>query len=384
MELVSGNRIELLVRGAEYFPSVLAAIEAANESIYLETYIFENDNTGRLIASALCRAARRHVQVRVLVDGFGARDMAEPLRNDLRTAGVQLLVYRPKISPLTLRKQRLRRMHRKMVSMDGRVAYVGGINIIDDENTPGQQPPRHDYAVRIEGTLATEVRAQMERLWGLVAWASFRRRWRPPKHTPSVSMPAGIQRAALVIRDNLRHRADIENAYLQAIDSAREEIIIANAYFLPGLRFRRALRSAAARGVRVHLILQGHVEYLLLHYASRALYGSLLSAGIRIHEYNRGFMHAKVAVCDGHWSTVGSSNIDPFSLLLSREANVVIEDPAFAAILGDSLRRSMEQDAAPVPRSHWESRSVLQKLPVWAAYALVRLLMGMFRFGDLH
>jgi cardiolipin synthase len=384
MEIVSGNRIELLVRGVEYFPSVLAAIEGAHETVYLETYIFEHDNTGRLIASALCRAALRQVQVRVLVDGFGARDMAKPLRSGLRAAGVQLLFYRPKISPLTLRKQRLRRLHRKMVSVDGRVAFVGGINIIDDDNTPGQHPPRHDYAVRIEGTLAAEVLYQMEKLWGLVSWANLHRRWRAPKRPPRVATPAGSQQAALVIRDNLRHRADIEDAYLDAIESAREEIIIANAYFLPGLRFRRALRSAAERGVRVHLVLQGHVEYLLLHYASRALYGSLLAAGVRIHEYNRGFLHAKVAVCDGHWSTVGSSNIDPFSLLLSREANVVIEDRAFAAALADSLRKSMEQDAVPVARSHWESRSLLQKLPAWAAYALVRLLMGLFRFGDLH
>ena len=121
-----------------------------------------------------------------------------------------------------------------------------------------------------------------------------------------------------------------------------------------------------------------------MHYASRALYGSLLSAGIWIHEYNRGFLHAKVAVCDGHWSTVGSSNIDPFSLLLSREANVVIEDREFAAKLRDSLRTSMEQDASPVPRAHWESRSILQKLPVWTAYALVRLMMGIFRYGESH
>lgn len=383
MNFFTGNRIELLCRGAQYFPTLLAAIEAATETVYIETYIFEDDNSGRPVATAMARAAKRGVAVRLLVDGFGARDMSQHLRDDLRSEGVQLLVYRPKISPLTLRRQRLRRMHRKMVCVDGRVAFVGGINIIDDDNTPGQIPPRHDYAVRIEGPLCAEVLMQMEKLWSIVAWASLRRRWHPPHHSKTAATACGSQKAALVIRDNLRHRADIEDAYLEAIEAAREEIIIANAYFLPGRRFRRALRDAATRGVRVHLLLQGRVEYLLLHYATRALYGSLLAAGVRIHEYHRGFLHSKVAVCDGHWATVGSSNIDPFSLLLSREANVVIEDREFAGALGASLSRSIEMDATPIPRAHWESQSAWQKLPIWAAYSLVRLLMGVFRYGDL-
>lgn len=382
MHFVPGNRIGLLRRGAEYFPALVSAIDAARESVYLETYIFEDDDTGRRVAAALGAAARRGVLVRLLVDGFGARDMARSLRDGLRGDGVQMLVYRPKISPLTLRRQRLRRMHRKMACVDGRVAFAGGINIIDDSNTPSQMPPRHDYAVRVEGPLVTAILAEMEKLWGIVAWASLRRRWRPPRRILAAAPPQGGQRAALVIRDNLRHRSDIEDAYLQAIDAAKEEVIIANAYFLPGRRFRRALRGAASRGVRVHLLLQGHVEYLLLHYASRALYGSLLAAGVHIHEYHRGFLHAKVAVSDGRWATVGSSNIDPFSLLLSREANIVIDDRAFAQQLGDSLRQSLERDSTALTRSLWTSRTFLQKLPAWAAYALVRLLMTVFRYGD--
>ena len=137
------------------------------------------------------------------------------------------------------------------------------------------------------------------------------------------------QRGALIIRDNFRHRHDIEDAYLHAIASASSEIIISNAYFLPGINFRRALSDAAKRGLRVVLLLQGKIEYHLQHYATKALYGSLLDAGIEIYEYHKSYLHAKVAVIDQHWSTVGSSNIDPFSLLLAREANIVIDDEAF-------------------------------------------------------
>ena len=143
-----------------------------------------------------------------------------------------------------------------------------------------------------------------------------------------------------MIRDNLRYRRDIERAYLAAIRTAKREILIANAYFFPGVRFRRALIAAAQRGVRVTLLLQARVEYLLLHYASRALYGQLLAAGIEIQEYHRSFLHAKVAVVDDHWATVGSSNIDPYSLLMAREANVFVRDPHFA----DQLRVELAAD----------------------------------------
>ena len=140
--------------------------------------------------------------------------------------------------------------------------------------------------------------------------------------------PRGSQKAAFVVRDNVRHRRDIEDAYLRQLAEARVEVLIACAYFFPGRHFRRALRAAAARGVRIRLLLQGKIEYPFLHYASRGLYGALLDSGIEIHEYNASLLHAKVAVFDRRVSCVGSSNIDPFSLLLAREANVFVDDVA--------------------------------------------------------
>ena len=382
IELMEGNSLRLLRHGVEYFPALLECIATAQSEVWLETYIFSGDQIGINITDALCGAARRGATVRVLIDGFGARDMPQLLRDQLLSAGVQLLVFRPNISPLTLRRQRLRRMHRKMASVDARVAFVGGINIIDDNDTPAEMPPRHDYAVRIEGPLAVAVMEQMEKLWGVVAGANLRRRWRRARQ-PRVAAPqAGSQRAALLIRDNLRHRSDIEDAYLEAISNAREEIIIANAYFFPGRRLRRAMRAAARRDVRVILLLQGRSDHPLLQLASRALYGPLLDAGVQIHEYTTGFLHAKVAVCDERWATVGSSNIDPFSLLLAREANVFVDDRAFTAELRGELRELMNQGAKQVPSAQWHSRSMFEKLPILAAYLLVRTLMGLFGYGE--
>jgi cardiolipin synthase len=182
--------------------------------------------------------------------------------------------------------------------------------------------------------------------------------------------------AEFLMRDNFHHRRDIEAAYLRAIKRAESEIILAHAYFLPGLDFRHALIDAAGRGVRVVLLLQGKVDHFLEYYGSRALYGSFLYAGIEIYEYNKGFLHAKVAVIDRHWATVGSSNIDPFSLLLSLEANVVIDDEAFAAVLAQSLERTVETDGRQIVMDNWKQQSAGLRFISWLCYGLLRLMAG--------
>jgi cardiolipin synthase len=379
--LVPGNRIELLRTGAEYFPALEAACDGAGHEIYLETYIFEDDVTGRRIAQALIRATRRGVATHILIDGFGSKDLSDELLQQMRDGGVRVLKYRPDISPWTLRRERLRRLHRKIAVIDARVAFVGGINIIDDMHTPKQIPPRFDYAVRIEGPLLADIYPVVTRLWTLVVWTQFRQRWPQRAKTVIKSGRCGKQRAAFVVRDNLRHRNDIENAYLDAIAGAKTEIVIACAYFFPGRSFRRALLEAAARGVRVVLLLQGRVEYVLLHYASRALYGVFLNAGIEIHEYRRSFLHAKVAVIDDRWSTVGSSNIDPMSLLLAREANVVIDDAAFARELRKSLSEAAAKGAHQVRRASWKRQSLRARVMIWICYGLVRFLTGWSSYG---
>src|SRR5262245_28344770 len=265
-----GNRLELLRSGAEYFPALEAAIGAARDSVFLETYIYAGDATGRRVTRALCGAASRGVAVHVLVDGFGGRDMPATFAKDLGDAGARLLVFRPEVWRFPWRIDRLRRMHRKLAAIDSRVAFIGGINIIDDADTPRQRPPRYDFAAKIEGPLVGEIRHEAERLWNRIALARLKPEWRVRIHGDPPPAARGQQRAALVVRDNLRHRRSIENVYLEAIDAASAEIIIANAYFLPGTRFRRALVRAAARRVRVLLMLQARVEYVALHYATRA------------------------------------------------------------------------------------------------------------------
>ncbi len=386
---VSGNAIRLLKNGDAYFPALEAALDSAAHEVFLETYIFEQDSAGVRIGEALIRAAKRGASVHLMIDGFGSRKLPEAFVETLGNAGVHVLFFGQRTSPWTLRRSRLRRLHRKLAVIDGRIGFVGGINVIDDRNIPGipirgeSIPPRFDYAVEIRGPLVSDIHRSVRNLWILRAWIHLRKPWKE-KFTPNNHEKPGDQVAAFLVRDNLRHRRNIELAYLRAIASAKREIIIANAYFFPGLSFRHALVDAASRGVRVVLLLQGKVEYLLLHYATRALYGKFLDSGIEIHEYHRSLMHAKVAVIDGRWTTVGSSNIDPFSLLLAREANVVIRDEPFAHELRQSLLDAIASDSSRLLPDSWARQPITTRFMTWLSYGLVRFLTGMAGYGRDH
>lgn len=373
---VAGNRINLLQSGTDYFPAIEAALDRASWEIYLEAYIYQNDAIGERIADALQRAVLRGVKVYVLIDGYGSRGLPQSMRSRLQADGVQLLTFRPQISPWTFQRERLRRMHRKIVVVDRDIAFVGGINIIDQRETVGDMLPRFDFAVAVEGPLVDVIHLSAQRLWSNVAWRAFRKGTIRSRVLPVSTFTGGGMRAAFLVRDNFRHRRDIETAYLEAIKQATSEIIMANAYFFPGVDFRHALIDAAERGVRVVLLLQGKSDHPLQHYASQALYGHFLAAGIEIYEYHKSFLHAKVAVVDGSWATVGSSNIDPFSLLLSREANVVVNDEAFTATLRQSLIKAMETDGQRILMNNWKQQPATLRFISWLSYGWLRLMMG--------
>ncbi|WP_415036884.1 cardiolipin synthase ClsB [Azonexus sp.] len=379
-----GNKLRLLDSGHEYFPALLAAIEAAQREIYLESYIFAADRIGEAVCAALCAAAQRGVTVNVTVDGFGARNFAADFQERLAAAGVRALVFRPELGRFRLKRHRLRRLHRKLAVIDGHLAFVGGINIVDDDNAPPAMRPRYDYAVQIQGPVLVDIHRAARRLWEIVTWVSLRQRFRFAALRYPCCDVAGTQEAAFLVRDNLLNRNSILNAYIAAIHGAREDILIANAYFLPGLRFGRALYAAAQRGVKVTVLLQGKTDHPLLRYATQALYGAALKAGIHIFEYEKSFMHAKVAVIDMDWATVGSSNIDPFSLLLAKEANIVVRDAAFAGALRAHLMAAIAAGARAMCAQDMARQVWPKRFLRWLSYGLVRLLVGIAGYGERH
>ena len=381
MRPVAGNRVTLLRNGAEFFPALVAAIDSASEDVRLEAYIFAGDAAGRAVGEALKRAARRGAKVRLMIDGFGSRDLTPAFLDNLRDAGVVVQRFRPERGWFSFRRSRLRRLHRKIALVDARVGFVGGINILDDHSGHGHEAPRYDYAVRVEGPLLADIYPVVHRLWWLEATLS--RKDRQPGFIPPVvhAGPAGDTTAAFVFRDNFRHRHDIEAMYLEVIRGARREILIACAYFMPGWRMRHELMEAAARGVRIALVVQGWSDHKVFQKASRVLYGALLDHGIEIYEYERSELHAKAAVVDGRWATVGSSNLDPFSLFLAREANVAVFGEPFAGEVRDSIDHEIHLGARAVPRLLWRRRPWLERVAGWLAYGYARLAMGIAGIG---
>lgn len=390
MNFTSDNTVKLLRSGAEYFPALEQAIEQAKVDIYLQTYIYQDDETGVRISHALKSAASRGVTVNLLFDGFGSKELPDAFVDDLRKSSVNVMFYRPKISPWTLQKRRLIRMHRKVSVIDGAIGFVGGINILDDNDGSDEIQPRIDYAVQLQGSILIDMMDSVHTLWRHMSWMTklkkltrqvSRRALRnaSKKSYESILMspritPNGDIKAAFIIRNNVLHRHDIEVAYLQAIRGAKSEIILANAYFLPSKRFRKALLGAAARGVSIKLLLQGRKEYLLM-FATHALYGQFLHAGIEIYEYKKSFLHSKVAVMDSYWATVGSSNIDPLSLMLANEANVVIQDAQFASELKADIEQTILSSDA-VTLETWEQTSLFKRFFSWIIYIFVKFFLG--------
>jgi len=389
--LRAGHGLQLLEGSTDFFPSLVGAIDAAQREVLLETYIFDTTGSGAEVGYALERAGRRGVTVHLVMDGYGTPELPPFWQLRFEASRVQWVLYSRTGTFGLLSPGQWRRLHRKLCVVDGVLGFCGGINILDDYHDPNHGAllaPRFDFSLRVEGPLVQQMHLTMQRQWARIeamgqlkrvqlgeAFGMWRAGYRAPMQPVAARQDVRNARAALLLRDNLRNRAVIEKAYLRAIGRARSEIIIANAYFVPGGRMRRALVSAAKRGVQVNLLLQGRYEYFMQYYASRPVFGALLRAGIHIHEYAPSFLHAKVAVIDGRWATVGSSNLDPLSLLLAREANIVVEDATFAQRLRERLVHAMVHEGKPMDRAAFERRSRFQRVKESLAFVIMRVLL---------
>ncbi len=400
-----GHRLELIMGGEALFAALVQAIDAARAQVLLETYIFEFAGSALTVAEALERAAARGVTVRVVVDGIGSGNVPAAWQRRWAAAGVSWRIFNPARGWRVLLPGRWRRLHRKLCVVDGLTAFCGGINLIDDYVDPTHgalEQPRFDFAVQVHGPLVDDAHETMTRLWlRLQVGRDIRHhdfsaalrdvrtaaragsdmddsQFAAADLRPAPGAAEAGQLAGLVLRDNLRFRKRIEHFYRFAIAQAQSEILIANAYFVPGVALQRALLRAARRGVRITLLLQGRYEYFMQHHTSRAMYGVMLDAGIEIIEYAPSFLHAKVAVFDGAQgglATVGSSNLDPLSLLLAREANVFVRDAAFAAELRRHLLDAVREAGQRVEATSYKRRSFGTRSLSWVAYTAMRIAL---------
>jgi len=401
------NRVRILKSGVQFFPALIGRIDQARTSVSLETYIFANDDAGRAVSDALVRAAGRGVTVRVITDGIGTEGNL-PFFDEWKQSGVEHRIYNPHLlfGPLGFS-----RTHRKLALIDNIHAFCGGINIVDDyeQNRARLKEPRWDFAMEAQGPVANDVRDAFDLQWERIRLGVKPREPRsagcePEQQAQSESQPQpthwSSRRAArarrrarlgeihavdqpcvaFVARDNLLNRRAIEKAYLRAIAHAEREVLLANPYFMPGRRLRRALVYAAQRGVRVSLVI-GRKEFVALDYATPFLYGNLLKHGVRIAEYEKTMLHGKVAVVDADWATIGSSNLDALSLVLNNEANMVLVNHAEIAGLRDAILKAFDE-AAPIDEKHYASRPVTERMLSWLAYNTYRVMMKMITIGQ--
>lgn len=388
----SGNEVKLLRSGDEFFAALIERIDAALSDVVLETYIFCYDKAGQAISAALIRAASRGVKVRVITDGIGTARL--DLFKEWPAAGIDHRIYNPHI----FGRFGFSRTHRKLAVVDDQFAYCGGINIVDDYENNGEQLPfrRWDFAVEVHGPAVRDVRQAFEWQWRRIQLGHRPKESLEPDLGPQTMASLGTLRrrrrnrndalwaggqpcVAFVARDNLINRRAIEKAYLTAIGQARSEVLLANPYFMPGRKLRRALVFAARRGVEVKLII-GRKEFKALDYAVPFLYRSLLKAGIHIAEYEKTLLHGKVAVVDSNWGTVGSSNLDALSLMLNNEANVVlVNDPSI-----DVLRQAILvafKDSRRIDEARYDARPAGERALNWLAYNTYRMVMKLLTVG---
>lgn len=381
VSFIGQNDIQLLHCGAEFFPALVEAFEAAKIEIYLETYIFSSDDTANNIKAALIRAVERGVKVNVMVDWLGTgRQHSGLLAKEFAEVGIAYCSFNPWFA------RGIARMHRKVCVVDRQLAFLGGLNIVDDMHEDAQPTvmlpaPRWDIGVRIEGPLVATIHWESAVNWarqGSITWSTRWATFREQRNRPSTEAREPMV-AGLVVRDNLRNRRTIQSAYLKALGGARESALLANPYFAPGRKLRKALALAAMRGVDVTLLL-GVGQYRFQDVIARSFFPKLLKAGVKIVEYRKTHLHGKVAVIDDHWATVGSSNYDGFSLFVNQEANVVVMDRDFAlqlrAHIEEGVADGVPVDLAEFDKIPWHKRAFYR-----FAYFVYKNLLRLITWG---
>ncbi len=381
VNFIAQNHVQLLLCGTDYFPALIAAVDAAQYDVYFETYIFAADETGTQVQEALMRAAGRGVAVHMITDWFGTGNaQINRMQVRLEHTGVQHRVFNPWF------RRGVTRTHRKICVVDRLVAFVGGININDDmfcdhNRSIALSAPRWDFAVAVRGPLVASIHREAQAQWarlghmGLIKRIGLYREMR----AVSKSLARSPVLAGFVVRDNLRNRHTIQRAYLQALGRAKKNVMLANPYFAPGRKFRHALAAAARRGVDVTLLI-GVGEIWLQDAVAHSFYPKLLAAGVKVVEYHKTQLHAKVAVIDDDWATVGSSNCDGLSLFLNQEANVVIKDVAFARTLRRHISAAVA-DGVEIHADDFAHVGRVRRIGYEIAFLAYKLAMRIFAIG---
>lgn len=372
------NTVSLVHGGAEFFSTLVQLIDRATVSCHLQTYIFATDKTGSQVVDALINAARRGVKVYLLIDGYASQGISKEFIQNLESEGVHFCWYEP-----LFRSKRFyfgRRLHQKVVVIDGLEALVGGINIADRYNDIDGIKAWLDYAVHIKGESVAELERLCCSIWNFSS---------DHKVIPGLAAETAYdtlpeqQRCTIRVRRNdwVRRKRQIWKSYFELLNQSAEHVTIMCSYFLPGLIFRRQMAKAVKRGVRMQIIMAGQSDVMVAKYAERYLYKWLLKNNIEIYEYQKNVLHAKVAVKDGKWMTIGSYNVNSISTYASIELNIDIRNRLFARNMQQELDQVIANDCIRITEENYNlSTGILKSIAQRAAYEFIKIAFYMFTF----
>ncbi|MFC0773941.1 phospholipase D-like domain-containing protein [Terrimonas alba] len=368
MRLISG--------GKEYFDLLLQLIGQAVDSIHLQTYIFNDDETGVLVANALKKASQRNVQVYLLTDGYASQALHRRFIGELKEAGIHFRFFEP-----IFKSRRFyfgRRMHHKLVVVDAKYAMVGGINIADRYNDFPDKKAWLDFALYAEGDIARELCLLCWKTW----YGYPSKMAKTPCERPA-NLPAANGDVEIVMRRNdwVRGKNQVSKTYLQMLHNAESGIIILCSYFLPGKVIRRNIVQAIKRGVSVKVIAAGSSDVMLAKHAERWLYDWLLRKGVELYEYQQNVLHGKLAVCDDKWMTIGSYNINDISAYASIELNLDVHHAGFAKEVRQKLEKIISEECIPITTEyHSRTKNIFIQFVRWISYQFIRAVFRLFTF----
>lgn len=374
---ISNNKTKLVRGGKEYFTLLPELISQAQHTVHFQVYIYEDDETGRAVGSALMETARRGVKVYLLADGYASKELSAGYIKELQSAGVHFRFYQP-----LLKSEHFyfgRRMHQKVLVVDGRYGLVGGINISNRYNDMADEPAWMDWAIYMEGPVCGALHNICIDLWAKPAQLARKRSMR--HELPALPPATGNSPLRIRRNDWVKSKNQISRSYIEMFKKASSNVIIMSGYFLPGTIIRHHMSRAAKRGIDIRVIVAEKSDVKLAKHAERYMYRWLLKRNINLFEYTKSVLHGKMATRDKKWATIGSYNVNDISAYASIELNIDVNDAEFATHVHQQLEAVMKNDCVQITEEEYNKKyNIFQRFIQYCSYWLVRIIFYLFTF----
>jgi cardiolipin synthase len=366
------NRVQLVRGGRDYFNLLDQLIRDAQSSIFFQTYIFDEDETGIPVTNALKEAAIRGVNVFLLLDGYASQNLSKEFIKDITDSGIRFRWFEPLLKSKNFYFGR--RLHHKVVVVDSYKSLVGGMNISNRYNDLPNQPAWLDWALLTEGEIGPVLEDICKKRMKYY-------RYKLNGHHMEIVKPKEICPVRVRVNDWVQNKRQISRSYIEMLNHASSHIIIMSPYFLPGNEIRRRMTQAAKRGVKIKVILAGVSDISIAKWAERYIYSWLLRNNIEIYEYQKSVLHGKIATYDNKWVTIGSYNVNNLSALASVELNLDVDHPDASTEAERQLNEIIAQDCERITQSVYNKKThLLQKILQWTSYESLRLLLFVTTF----